>query len=351
MRTVTAIVNIAVLALLAQPAAAHVWVFGDSNVDTGWYKVSPFSGNQKFDFDLAMSSAFDIGKPTNNPGPMSVEVLAGLLRTTAQPANQGGTNYATSGAKNVNANTPLNGGFPKAIPTATQISNYISQHGREHGAAHHALFVVDSGANDIGFALGNLSGFTSAQQTAYIEAQATALAQAIKDLQHHGAKHVVVIGQPESFGDAEFQAARQLYDTTLRNALDAAHVRHAWADANQVRKDIVANPATFNIQFFTTAAGQTACPLPDPVLNITTAWALLCSAQSPVTQPTAFADQTLFADDQHWSASAQKVLGSYLFCLTRHTWPHLVREPHVSPPFACSDFSEFKRADAPAAAE
>ncbi len=84
------------------------------------------------------------------------------------------------------------------------------------------------------------------------------------------------------------------------------------------------------------------CPPPNPALNITTAWALLCSAQSPVTQPTAFADQALFADDQHWAAGAQKILGSYFYCLARFTWPHLSEHPTRMPPFACDDFSEFK---------
>jgi phospholipase/lecithinase/hemolysin len=339
--------NISVLALAAQPAAARVWVFGDSNVDSGWYKVSPFSGSQKFDFDLAMAFTFDIGKPTNNPGPMSVEVLAFLLRTTAHPANQGGTNYATSGAKNVNVNTPLNGDFPHAVPTATQISNFLSDDHHQRSAVNRDLFLIDSGANDIKFALSSLSGFTSAQQAAYIEAQAVALAQAIKDLQHRGARHLIVVGQQESFSTAQAQAARQLYDTTLRSTLDAEQVHYAWGDKNQVRKDIMANPATFKIQFFTTATNETACPLPNPVLNITTAWALLCSAKSPVTQPTAFADQALFADDQHFAAGAQKILGSYYHCLARFTWPHLASFEFPRPPFACDDFSEFKDRKAP----
>jgi outer membrane lipase/esterase len=305
--------------------------------------VSPFSGSTKFDFDLAKAFTYDIGKPTNNPGPMSVEELAFLLRTTAHPANQGGTNYATSGAKNVNVNTPLNSGFPHAVPTATQISNFLADDRRPHFASSRELFVVDSGANDISFALSSLSGFTSAQQAAYIENQAVALAKAVEGLQrHHGARHIIVVGQPESFGNAASQAARQLYDTTLRNALDAEHVHYAWGDKNQVRKDILANPATFKIQFFTTATDQIACPPPNPALNITTAWALLCSAQSPVTQPTAFADHALFADDQHWAAGAQKILGSYYYCLTRFTWPHLAPFALPRPPFACDDFSEFK---------
>jgi phospholipase/lecithinase/hemolysin len=239
-----------------QSPPQRAWVFGDSNVDSGWYKVSPFSGSTKFDFDLAKAFTYDIGKPTNNPGPMSVEVLAFLLRTTAHPANQHGTNYATSGAKNVNVNTPPNGGFPHAVPTVTQISTFLSA--ERHGLSRD-LFVADSGANDIGFALSSLSGFTSAQRTAYIEAQAVALARAIKDLQHRGARRLIVVGQQESFGNAEAQAARQLYDTTLVDTLDAQRVHFAWGDKNQVRKDIESNPATFKIRFFTTATNETAC--------------------------------------------------------------------------------------------
>jgi outer membrane lipase/esterase len=344
MRILSCIGNIAVLAVLSQPAAARVWVFGDSNVDTGWYMVSPFSGIPKFDPDLAMSSTYGIGKPTNNPGPMSVEQLAAQLGTTAAPANQGGTNYATSGAKNVNVNTSLNGGFPNAVPTATQISNFLS--GNTPAATD--IFIVDSGGNDISFALGPLSGFDGPQQTAYIESQATALASSIQNLQLQGAARIIVVGQPESFGAASFQTARQLYDTTLRNALAAQQVHYAWGDKNQVRKDIVAGPATFGIQFFTTAASETACPPPDPVLNITTAWALLCSPNSPVTKPTSFADQTLFADDQHWSAAAQKVLGNYYYCVVQFNWPprtppRPVALPGPNLPASCFVFTEFKR--------
>jgi outer membrane lipase/esterase len=338
----TLVANICVLALAAQPAVARVWVFGDSNVDSGWYRVSPFSGNPKFDFDLARAFAYDIGKPTNNPGPMSVEVLAFLLRTAAHPANQGGTNYATSGAKNVDVNTPLNSGFPNAVPTVRQISNFLAGDKHPLFGESRDLFVVDSGANDISFALSSLSGFTSGQQEAYLEEQAAALAHAIKNLQLHAARYIIVVGQQESYGGAPAEAARLLYDAALRNTLDAEQVLYAWGDKNQVRKDIVANPAIFKIQFFSNTADQTACPLPNPALNITTAWALLCSAKSPVTQPTAFADQALFADDQHWAARAQEILGSYYYCLVRFTWPELTPFSLTRPPFACDDFSEFE---------
>ena len=69
-------------------ATTFVYVFGDSNVDSGWYKVAPFSGLSAFDQFLQAASTNDIGKPTNNPGPMSVEVMASLLGTTANPATR-----------------------------------------------------------------------------------------------------------------------------------------------------------------------------------------------------------------------------------------------------------------------
>lgn len=349
--TATRLVAIVLLAVLpAVPAAAaDLWVFGDSNVDTGWYRVSPYSGNPSFDFDLALSSTYGIGEPTNNPGPMSVEWLSRLLNTTtnASPANQGGGNYATSGAKNVDVNTSANGGFPNAVPTVTQIANFIDAHPRRSVAQD--VVVVDSGANDITYATSSLSGFSSAQQTAYLTARANNLAAAVKILHLRGTPHIIVVGQPESFGTSAEQSARQVYDTSLKRALDSKHVRYAWADADQVRKDLIAHPETFGIVHTSNAAGDVACSSPDPVLGIDTAWALLCSASSPVSRPTAFADATLFADDQHWSAQAQSALGTYLFCLAVTSWPQLrpapprrgLPPPRTRLPFPCDSFSEF----------
>jgi outer membrane lipase/esterase len=315
MRMSTMIVTMAIAAVSVNAGAARVWVFGDSTVDTGWYKIAPFSGDSKFDFDLMKSSTYGIGKPTNNPGPMSVEVLAHIFFDQAKPANQGGTNYATSGAKNVVVNTPLNGDFPNAIPSLTQLDDYL-QH---HHPGLHDLFVVSSGGNDVSYAVTSLSGQA---QTSYIEDQASKLADAIRNLQHHGARFIIVANQPESFGSAAVQAGRHLYNTNLKSDLDALHVEHAWGDVNAVRQRIVATPASFNMLYTTNLAGQIACPQPNPVLGISSAWALLCSAASPVTQPTAFADQALFADDEHWASGAQKILGSYYACLAIATWRH-----------------------------
>jgi phospholipase/lecithinase/hemolysin len=136
----------------------HLWVFGDSTVDTGWYNFRP-SGQSQFDQYLStynfarprnIPPTYGMGKPTSSPGPVSVEVLAALLGTEVLPADQPlpleanpglrdvivprppfpvpfflvGTNYATGGARNHDVNTPSTGLFPNAVPTETQIANY-----------------------------------------------------------------------------------------------------------------------------------------------------------------------------------------------------------------------------------
>jgi outer membrane lipase/esterase len=335
MRLSSMIVSTAIVAMSVNSASASVWVFGDSTVDTGWYKIAPFSGNSEFDFDLKKSLMYGIGKPTNNPGPMSVEVLARIFFEHAEPANQGGTNYATSGAKNVMVNTPLNGGFPNAIPTLTQLDEYF----RHYHPRSYDLFVVSSGGNDVSYAVSSLSGQA---QTSYIEDQASKLADGIKNLQRRGARFTIVANQPESFGAALVQAGRHLYNTSLKSDLDALHVEYAWADVDAVRQRIVANPANFNMLYTTNLMGQIACPQPNPVLGISSAWALLCSVASPLTQPTGFADQALFADDQHWASGAQKILGSYYACLAIASWRlvllHLVDFDERRPQTRCDLF-------------
>jgi len=333
----------AALALGAPAATAKVLVFGDSNVDSGWYKITPYSGDATFDAYLA-NPAYGVGKPTNNPGSMSVEVLAEQLRQpAARPANQGGTNFATSGAKNVALNTPANGGFPNAVPTVTQLTNFLNNVATLF-VPPDDLFVIASGANDVGYAVTQLSG---SSQTTYITEQASALAEMIAKLHDHGAKQIIVADLPASFGTAPEMAARELYNKTLVQALMQLNVAFALGDVNRVRKDIVANPTAFRMQFTDNLAGHTACPMPSSGLNITTAWALLCSSNSPVSVPTSFAQNTLFADDQHWASGAQQILGYYYYCLVGVFWPQLL--PRLPPlqhnrlPVPCNAFSEFRR--------
>jgi outer membrane lipase/esterase len=133
--------------------------FGDSNLDSGWWKgalqvqcdraPAPCTTGSAVKNALIANAIANGG--TGAPvgvGLMNSQILAGFFGLTAVPANQpGGTNYAISGA--VNAATPANGNIGnlnlnKTLPsTMQQIANYLSLHG---GVANpQALYVISSG--------------------------------------------------------------------------------------------------------------------------------------------------------------------------------------------------------------
>jgi phospholipase/lecithinase/hemolysin len=276
MRLISIAVGCATMLLgAASPASARpfdaLWVFGDSTVDTGWYNYRP-SGQSQFDqylstYNLArprhVPPTYGIGKPTSSPGPVSVEVLAGLIGTDVLPAdtpfllgtfpveelfvslprppigffNFIGTNYATGGARNHDVNTPSTGLFPNAVPTETQIANYLNQHAPDG----QSLYVISSGGNDVEVAT------SLADPTTYLTGVADSLAAAILTLQQRGARYIIVTNLPESFGTAQQQSLRHLYNTELMSQLTALGVSYAWGDMNGLRQQIVANPASFGI--------------------------------------------------------------------------------------------------------
>jgi phospholipase/lecithinase/hemolysin len=112
-------------------------------------------------------------------------------------------------------------------------------------------------------------------------------------------------------------------------------VHYAWADMNNLRQQIVTNPASFGITHTTNDLADRACTTPDPNSGITSAWAYLCSPISPVSQPISetFAEQALFSDNEHWATGGHKALGTYYFCLAERTWPQLFFGGRIIPPF------------------
>jgi phospholipase/lecithinase/hemolysin len=363
MRLISIAIGCATMLLgAASPASARpfdaLWVFGDSTVDTGWYNYRP-SGQSQFDqylstYNLArprhVPPTYGIGKPTSSPGPVSVEVLGALIGTEVLPAdtpfligtfpgaelfvsfprppigffNFIGTNYATGGARNHDVNTPATGLFPNAVPTETQISDYLLQHVPDG----QSLYLISSGGNDVGVAP-NMT-----DPTTYITGVADSLAASIATLQQRGARFIIVADLPESFGTAQEQTYRHLYNTELMSQLNALGVHYAWGDLNGLRQQIVANPASFGITHTTNDLADRACTTPDPSTGITSAWAYLCSPISPVSQPISatFAEQALFADNEHWATGGQQILGTYYFCLAEKTWPQQFFGFRIIPP-------------------
>ncbi len=309
--------------LFVGPAASQTFNqfvgFGDSTIDSGYYRALPNpGGGATFNGFWAQAVAAGAGKPTTSPGAMSSEALASEFGLSGAPANQGGSNFATSGAKNVTVNNAQTGDFGAAIPTTVQISNYLAANGGR--ANPNGLYLISSGGNDVAFALHNtgLGPFPTDPQ-AYIVSAANSLASSVATLQAAGARYFVVPDLPYSFpggaGNATERADRLLYNQTLWSSLHADGVNFVPADYNAMRLAIASNPALFGFQFIGNGPGQTACSQP---LGITTAWALLCSANpgAPSQLVAPNADQThLFADDQHLTTAGQKILADYEYSL------------------------------------
>jgi outer membrane lipase/esterase len=295
--------------------------FGDSSIDSGYYRSLPNpGGGAKFNSLWAAAVAAGAGAPTTSPGFMNSQALAASFGLTALSADQGGTNYATSGAKNVTVNDTQTGGFGAAVPTVTQISNYLEANGGR--ANPNGLYLISSGANDVAFATGGQgTGPFPSNPQAYLVSAANSLASSVASLQAAGARYIIVPDLAYSFPTGNSAAAvtqhtdKLLYSQTLWNSLAANGVNFIPADQNAMRLAIASNPALFGFQFIGTGPGQPACTQPT---GITTAWALLCSsnpaAPSHLVSPNA--DQThLFADDQHYTTAGQKILADYEYSL------------------------------------
>jgi outer membrane lipase/esterase len=322
--------TLALIALLISTSLAfsqsynQLNVFGDSTVDSGYYKILPGPGSKTItDMIWAQAVAAGAGAPTTNPGPVNPQILASYFGLSALPSNQGGSDYATSGAKNVTVNDAQTGGFTEAIPTTVQIANYLAANG---GVANpNALYLISSGGNDVTYAIGGTgNGPYPSNPSAYLVSAANSLASSIASLQAAGARYIIVPDLPYSFPtgstgtNPEERQLRLLYDQTLWSSLSASGVQFIPADLNAFRLAVASNPAEFGFISISNAVGHTACTEPAMSTGITTAWALVCSsnpgAPSQLVSPNA--EQTyLFADDQHYTTAGQKIEADYEYSL------------------------------------
>ena len=301
---------------VAQPFS-QVIVFGDSNVDAGYYKMlSSPGGGTTFNSLWPTAVARGAGAPTTSPGLVYPGYLAAYFGLTANPSNAtgGGTNYATSGAKNVMPNTAANGGFTAAIPTHNQMSNYLMAHGGV--ADSQALYVIHSGDNDVTYAAGDSGTSPPMNPNDYVIEAAEDLGGDILILRNAGAQHIIVAGLAYDYptgnsADAvNRRALKLLYTQTLFQNLTQIGVPYYPADIDKVRLAISANPANYG--FTSVGTATVACTQP---AGVTSAWALLCAqsadgAPSIFTPPAQLTD--LFADDQHLAYAGQRLMARFV---------------------------------------
>jgi outer membrane lipase/esterase len=304
--------------VVSSPAAAQTinqFVgFGDSSIDSGWYRnnivggVPSAGGGPDFNNAFPGAVADGAGRATSSPGLMSSELLAAFFGTTAKPSNDpsgGGTNYATSGARNSKPNGTGDGLFTQAVPTVTQINNYLAATG---GIANpNALYLISSGGNDIDFATNKLA---PADRVTYVTQAAKDEVAAVVKLKAAGARYIIIPNLPQSFGGNNAQTLRAVYNTTLWNGLAAAGINFIPADFNALRLEIDAKKQAFG--FKTTDVNDPAC---SPVGSVD-ATALLCAtSKSKLVESNA--DQThLFADTAgHLATKGQLIVADYYYSL------------------------------------
>src|SRR5882757_539533 len=202
--------------------------FGDSTIDSGWYRNLAFpTGNATVDAALPGAIANGGGVSTTGPGPVSSTLLAGYFGLNGNPANLGGSNYATGGARNNQT-----GAQPNAVSTVTQINNYLAA---GNGAANgNALYLIGSGGNDISLYFNqiNASTITLAQGLQNVTQSATDLVGAISRLHAAGARTIVVPNQPQSFNSATERTLRATYNNALWWGLNASGVDFVPSDFN-----------------------------------------------------------------------------------------------------------------------
>ncbi len=276
--------------------------FGDSTIDSGWYRnLALPTGNATVDALLPNAIANGGGVSTTGPGPVSSKLLANYFGLNGDPANQGGSNYATGGARNNQT-----GSLPNAVSTVTQINNYLAAN---NGAANsNALYLIGSGGNDVSLYFGqiNASTITSAQGLQNVTQSANDLVGAISRLHAAGARYIIVPNQPQSFNSATERSLRTAYNNTLWWGLNSAGVDFIPSDFNAVLQGVVANLGSFG---FIAVAGPACIASP----GVTSGYALLCT---PLTLVAPDAQQThLFADDIHLSTAGQKIVADYEYSL------------------------------------
>jgi outer membrane lipase/esterase len=298
-------------------------VFGDSNVDSGWWKAWLASGNTTGSVgkDNAIKASIaqgGTGAPVGAGYLMNSQLLASYFGLSAIPADQpGGTNFAISGA--VDARSPSNGNIGNLnnnlqLPsTVQQIGNYLASNGG--GANPNALFLISSGGNDITFANDNLTGLVRKEN--YLASQAGSLTAGVLTLQSAGARYILV---QNNFGNGTLV---NFYNQVLWTDLAAAGVQFIGVDRQAMLRAVQSNPAVFgltNVDPGVTGVNTgSACIWTGA--GPQSGWAQWCVNSTTPSNSVAYlrsanAQQTsLFADDQHLSAAGQKIEADFMYSL------------------------------------
>lgn len=263
----------------------------------GGVHAAQFSATYFFGDSLTDSGAYG-ARFTTNPGNVWAQYLASYFGTTANPFNQGGTNYAMGGARVTTQETYS----PQALPVTTQLSTYLG--GQSVDA--NALYYVAGGPNDIFYQVGLVGAglITPEQMQANVATAATDLLAQVARLHAAGARYIMVANVPDisktplqgAQPTAPFGAVTQLFNGTLSAGLSQLGFDVISLDLYNLLREVVADPAAY---------GFVNATLP------------VCTTESSLTcTPATLRDPTgattwVFADGVHPTTGMHRVAADY----------------------------------------
>jgi outer membrane lipase/esterase len=283
---------------------------GDSTLDSGYFRYTS-TGNASADAMVASAIAGGAQGGWAGPGVMTTTFLAARFGLSAETVSAGGTNFANGSAYtaplSANAgNAAAPGGLSGNVTTTQQIANLLASTGGVANA--HALYVVNSGNNDLIFVQNQGAAWIAANPT-FLNGVASEFAASVATLQAAGARTIMV---PNTFytstltgsggivpaSNIDDYARAVAYGMTKWSYLTAAGVRFIPADLTSVFQFVASNPTLFGF----TPSSVLSANAPSPVAALVTTWADITPVQL----------QTyLFVDGHHLTTAGQKIESDY----------------------------------------
>ncbi|MEA4856179.1 MAG: autotransporter domain-containing protein [Solidesulfovibrio sp.] len=306
----------ALLAILAPRVAGATGAFnqfvglGDSTLDSGYFRYAS-TGNASADAMVAAAIAGGAQGGWAGPGVMTATFLAGRFGLSAETVSAGGTNFANGSAYTAPLSaspggSPAPGGLSGNVATTQQIANLLASTGGVANA--HALYVVNSGNNDLIFVQNQGAAWIAANPT-FLSGVACEFTAGVAALQAAGARTIMV---PNTFytstltdsggivpaSNVDDYARAVAYGNTKWSYLTAAGVRFIPADLTSLFQFVATTPLPFGF----TPSSVLSANAPSPVAALVTTWADI----TPVQLQT-----SLFVDGHHLTTAGQKIESDY----------------------------------------
>jgi outer membrane lipase/esterase len=283
---------------------------GDSTLDSGYFRYTS-TGNASADAMVASAIAGGAQGGWAGPGVMTSTFLAARFGLSAETVSAGGANFANGSAYTAPLSAAAGGsaapgGLSGNVTTTQQIANLLASTGGVANA--HALYVVNSGNNDLIFVQKQGAAWIAANPT-FLNGVASEFAASVATLQAAGARAIMA---PNTFytstltgsggivpaSNIDDYARAVAYGMTKWSYLTAAGVRFIPADLTSVFQFVTTNPALFGF----TPSSVLSANAPSPVAALVTTWADITPVQL----------QTyLFVDGHHLTTAGQKIESDY----------------------------------------